>query len=637
MRRSICLCEPSVTYSGEIATWKFSYTPSVSLPKGCKLKFDLLSKGREEIDWQVPQVNLKEKKNLIWAELPDGKVLAAKEVDVQDSFAPAYEFTLSSEVKAGDPLTIYLGTPEKNKEEVLKKGNQAQTFIQRRRPFHLFIDPKGKGDYREPEIFTMDVRGNKLHAIRILAPSIVSKNRRFDVVVRFEDSFGNLTNNAPDETLIELSYEHLRENLSWKLFVPETGFINLPNLYFNEAGVYRIQLRNALTNEKFYSAPIKCFADFDKSLYWGLFHGESERVDSMENIEACLRHFRDEKGLHFFATSCFENVEETSNDQWKTICTQVAEFNEDNRFTTFLGFQWMGSEPEEGLRQFVYLKDNKPLLRKKDTKFNLLKKIYKSHTPKEFFSIPCFTMAKGYETNFSDFNHEFERVVEIYNAWGSSECTEKQGNPFPIFAEKGVRETEEGSIRKALNRNCRFGFVAGGLDDRGIYNEFFEGDQEQYSPGLTAILALEQTRETLANAINNRSCYATTGERIILGFSIAGAPMGSELSAKIKPGLVLNRHITGYVAGTSAIKEIEFIRNGEVFHTLNPNKETVDFAFDDALALEKVILASPDERPPFAYYYMRVTQEDGHVAWSSPIWIDHPEMVDMPLKKAKKK
>jgi hypothetical protein len=37
-----------------------------------------------------------------------------------------------------------------------------------------------------------------------------------------------------------------------------------------------------------------------------------------------------------------------------------------------------------------------------------------------------------------------------------------------------------------------------------------------------------------------------------------------------------------------------------------------------------VLLTSPDERPGFSYYYIRVVQEDGHIAWGSPIWIDHP-------------
>ncbi|MGE5195880.1 MAG: DUF3604 domain-containing protein [Anaerolineae bacterium] len=637
MRRSICLCEPAAAISGEVANWKFSYTSAIPLPKGTRLKFELLSQGRD-FDWEIPEVASKDKKNMIWAELPGKKILSPKVLKEQKGAGLAFEFTLINELKAGDTILIYLGSPDKN--EARKKGCRAQKNVQRRRPFHLYIDPKGKGDYKDPEVFTLDIRGNVLHTIRIIVPSIVTKNKRFDVVVRFEDEFGNLTSNAPEGTLIELSYEHLRENLNWKLFVPETGFINLPNLYFNEPGVYRIQLRNAKTGETFYSDPIKCSSDNDKNLYWGILHGEMQRHDSAEDIEACLRHVRDEKSLQFFASSCFENVEETSNEVWKGIVQQVAEFNEDGRFCTFLGMQWFADTPEEGLRQLIYYKDNKPLLRKKDIKSNSLKKIYKSHTIKELLSIPCFSMAKGFETTFEDFSPEYERVVEIYNAWGSSEATIKEGNLRPILSEskEGINETEKGSVRKALARNCRFGFVAGGLDDRSIYSGLYESDQTQYSSGLTGIFSIEQTREALLQALYNRSCYATTGERIILGFFIAGAQMGSELNTKQKPGLAFNRHITGYVAGTAPLKEIALIRNGSIFHTFEPKSSSFDIMFDDSEPLSNVVLTSPDERPVFAYYYLRVLQEDGHIAWSSPIWIDYPDMAasQASMKKTKK-
>jgi hypothetical protein len=640
MRRSICYCEPSLALAGEISTWKFSYTTATSLPKGTRLKFDLLSRGRE-LDWQTPSVNLKDKQNIIWAEISNGKILTAKEIEKSDSLTPAFEFTLPSEVKAGETISILMGTHDKSKEEREKKGNRSQTSIQRRRPFYLYIDPKGKGDYRDPEIFTLDVRGNFLKNIRIIAPSLVAKNKRFDVIVRFEDIFGNLTNNAPEGTLIEVSYEHLRENLNWKLFVPETGFINVPNLYFNEPGTYNIKLRNLKTNDTYFSAPIKCFPETEKSIYWGLLHGESEKVDSAENIESCLRHFRDERNLQFYTTSPFESTEETPSDTWKAISAQIAEFNEDYRFTTFLGLQWFNEGPEEGLRQLLYSKDNKPPLRKKDIKTNTLKKIYKSHTPKELISIPSFTMAKGFETPFSDYDAEFERVVEIYNAWGSSECTTKEGNLRPITCEgkSGISETEKGSIRKALNNNFRFGFVAGGLDDRGIYSECFESDQVQYSPGLTAILAIEQTREALFQALINRSCYATTGERMVLGFYIAGSAMGTELNTKAKPGLSFNRHISGFVAGTAPLKEIAFIRNGKPFHTIHPKDAHCEFAIDDTDPLSKILLPAPGgEKPPFVYYYMRVVQQDGHIAWTSPIWIDQTETsaASNNVKKSKK-
>lgn len=635
MRRSICYCEPNLSLAGEVSTWKFCYTTASNLPKNTKLKFDLLTTGRE-IDWEIPTTNPKAKSNVIWLELPNKKVVPAKEISDADSFAPSFEFVLPLEIKAGEMITIFMGNPEHSKQGGDEKGNRAQTHIQRRRPFYLYIDPKGKGDYREPEIFSLDVRGNELTFIRIIAPSIVSKNKRFDVIIRFEDHFGNLTNNAPENTLIEVSYEHLRENLNWKLFVPETGFINVPNLYFNEPGIYKLQLHNLKTGAKYYSAPIKCFADMDKSLYWGLLHGESERVDSLDHVETALRTFRDEKNLQFFATSSFESAEETSNEIWKTISNQVTEFNEDMRFTTLLGFQWLGDDPEEGLRQMIYAKDNKPILRKKDAKSNALKKIYKSHHVKEMISIPSFTMSKSAPTPFTQWDPDFERVVEIYNAWGCSECTTKEGNLRPITSEdkKGVFELDKGSIRRALNQNCRFGFVAGGLDDRGIYSDFYESGQVQYSPGLTAIFAIEQTREAIFQALYNRACYATTGERIILSYSIANANMGNELNTKTKPGLLYNRHIAGFAAGTSNVVEISIIRNGQVLHVFHPKATHFEFAFDDSEPLTKILLSSPDDRPAFAYYYIRVVQEDGHIAWGSPIWIDNPLNNESPAPKS---
>lgn len=636
MRRAICYCEPAIATAGELDTWRFIYTPATNLPKGTKLKFDLQSKGRE-IDWQLPNTNLKKADGNIYAVIGKGKTISATEVDVPDSFVPQYEFTLPTPLQAGDTFTIVLGAQPGDKS---KKGGliRAQTLAQRRRSFSLFVDPTGKGRYGEPEIFTMDVKGSALANIRILSPSFVAKNKRFDIILRFEDEYGNLTNNASEEALIELSHEHLRENLNWKLFIPETGFISLPNLYFNEEGMYTIQLKNTQTKQLFRSCPIRCFAENGKNLFWGLIHGESDRFDSTEDIESCLRHFRDDKAYHFFASTPFESQEETSSETWKQISQNVADFDEDERFTAFLGFQWPGDAKTEGNRLILYTKDNKPLPRKKDAKYSTLKKLYKSHSPKEIISIPSFTMAKGIEYNFDQFDPEYERVVEIYNAWGSSENTKKEGNPFPISCtdSSGYPETADGSIQKALQRNCRFGFVAGGLDDRGIYSDLFDSTQEQYSPGLTAIAAPAYTREAISEALYQRSCYATTGERIIVGLFLAGLPMGRETSTQEKRGLVVNRHLSGYVAGTTTLKKVEIIRNGKVLTTFEPDEYFLEFTYDDLTPLDKVAIDAKDKKPPFVYYYLRVTQEDGHMAWSSPIWVDYIPLSSLPKLAPKK-
>lgn len=639
MRRSICYCEPNTALAGEVNTWTFVYTSAIDLPKGTRLRFDLGSKGRD-IDWEVPSVNIKKSSNVIYGQLENGKVIPAKEIEVGDRFTPDYEFILPSGIEAGSSFAIVVGAPPgRSKGDLIKFGSRAQCNAQRRKGFMLSVDPTGKGKYDEPEVFSMDIRGNELATIRILTPSFVVRNKRFDAIVRFEDEYGNLTSNAPDDTLIELSYENIRENLKWKLFVPETGFIALPNLYFNEPGIYTIQLVNTKTKEAFRSSPIKCFPENSRHLFWGLLHGESERIDSTENIESCLRHMRDDRALNFYGTSPFESAEETPNDTWKLISQNVAEFDEADRFVTLLGFQWAGSHKEEGVRQIIFNKDTKPILRKKDPKNSALKRLYKSFSAKEILSIPSFTMGKGYGFDFSEFDPEVERVVEIYNAWGSSECSKKDGNTRPIGSKgkTGIQEYPEGAIQKALLANYRFGFVAGGLDDRGIYGELYDSDQEQYSPGLTAIIAPEHSRAALLEALYNRSCYATTGERIIVGLYLAGAPMGSEINTSLKQGLLMNRHLSGYVAGTTDIKTVEIIRNGKVIHTLKGSGYSLEFSYDDMTPLEKVAIKS-NKKPPFVFYYLRVTQKDGHIAWSSPIWVDIvPPAKRDPAKKVVKK
>jgi len=218
MRRSICYSEPQVARTGQTSTWKFHYTTATTLPKGTRLKFDLLSPGRD-IDWEVPSADLDEEANVIFAELEDGEIIELEEVETPDSIVPQYEFTLPVPLKIGKKLTIVMGVPPTHDGAPEEFGNECQLTVQRRRPLYLYIDPKGKGNYKDPEIFTIDIRGSKLNSIQILTPSFVAKNKRFDITVRFEDEYGNLTNSAPEETLIELSYEHLRENLNWKLFL----------------------------------------------------------------------------------------------------------------------------------------------------------------------------------------------------------------------------------------------------------------------------------------------------------------------------------------------------------------------------------------------------------------------------------
>lgn len=625
MRRSICVCDPGTVRAGQCGTWKWLFTSATALEKGAKIKFDIQTLGRSQ-DWEVPAVQIKGKRNVIYGLIEGQSPITAKEVAVPDKLVPQYEFTLSKGLAAGDTFMVVIGAPPGG--DPIQQGNRAQNLAQRRRPFLLFVDPKGKGQYEAPEMFAMDIRGAALRNIVINAPSLVVRNKRFDVVVRFEDEYGNLTNQAPPGTLIELSYQNLRDNLNWKLFVPETGYINLPNLYFNEPGLYHLQLRNLHTDESFVSSPIRCEHDSSHQIFWGNLHGDSERWDSLEQADSLLRQMRDDFGHGFFATSVPSDEEDASLEQWKSISHAVDEFDESERFAAFPGQQFLGTNGSEGLRLLLYSKDNKSLLRRSDTKSSTLSKIYKSHLAKELISIPLMTMGAHTGFDFKDWCEEFEPVVEIFNCWGSAESGPKEDleNLCPIEStgKKSAKIFAEGSIQKALQSGCRVGFVAGGLDDRGAFGKFASDGFRQYQSGLTAVLSKDLSRDSIFEALRERHCYATTGAKMLIGLNLAGAIMGDELSLSQKPGLEYNRHLTGFVAGTAALERVELIRNGEILKRWDIDNEeaSLEFALDDTDPLEAIILKDASGKRRFAYFYLRATQKDGHVCWSSPIWIN---------------
>ncbi len=110
-------------------------------------------------------------------------------------------------------------------------------------------------------------------------------------------------------------------------------------------------------------------------------------------------------------------------------------------------------------------------------------------------------------------------------------------------------------------------------------------------------------------ALHNRSCYATTRARIIVKFSVNGAPMGSEIHVA---GVGESRKIEAEIYGTTKIEEINVIRNGQVFAAVSPDSEE---AYIDLV----------DEDPLIArgcYYYLKVKQTDGNIVWASPVWVD---------------
>ena len=71
-------------------------------------------------------------------------------------------------------------------------------------------------------------------------------------------------------------------------------------------------------------------------------------------------------------------TEETPNEVWKLASQNIADFNEEDRFATFLGFQYQGEPGKEGVRDCLYERQQSFADGKKTAKSSSLTKIYKS-------------------------------------------------------------------------------------------------------------------------------------------------------------------------------------------------------------------------------------------------------------------
>jgi hypothetical protein len=120
-------------------------------------------------------------------------------------------------------------------------------------------------------------------------------------------------------------------------------------------------------------------------------------------------------------------------------------------------------------------------------------------------------------------------------------------------------------------------------------------------------LAEEFSRKGLLDAMRKRHTYAATDNIVLDVRSGAQGIMGDELTTS-QPRLDV------VVLGTGPLDRVEVIRNGEVSHTERPKLEAAEsrFRWEDP---------APRKGEMPSYYYVRVIQKDGQMAWASPIWV----------------
>ncbi len=203
---------------------------------------------------------------------------------------------------------------------------------------------------------------------------------------------------------------------------------------------------------------------------------------------------------------------------------------------------------------------------------------------RQALSIP-HTIAAGGGTNFAFNDPALEPLLEIYQ--GCRMSYEASGAPRVNSAERFAA----GFAQSALAKGYKIGFIA-------------SSDHRSTHISYAAVYAEELTREGIFRALRQRHAYAAT-DNIVVDVRVGDAIMGDATTAREPPTVRVT------VRGTGPLHSVEIIKDNAHLYSLAPGTRDVSFAYRDR-----------DAEPGESYYYVRVQQEDGQMAWASPIWVD---------------
>ena len=372
---------------------------------------------------------------------------------------------------------------------------------------------------------------------------------------------------------------------------------------FSRPGIHFVRLIHEPSGLECWSNPTRVTTEAPaERVFWGDPHWQTYFSDGIRCPEELYAFARDEAFLDFGAVS--DHMEAVTDRQWDYFQAVANDFNRPARFATLIGQEWTNHNPAVGApghRNIYYRGDGGPVLRSIDAGCDTLEKLWRTLERVEgveAVAIPHHSANARMGVDWSaGWNTKYEKAVEVYSVWGSSEKPASEGNPRPIEACGGERPGRH--VRDALAMGFRFGFVGGGDIHDGRPGDDLH--QESYPPrgfrnyrqGFTAVFAPELTREGVFDAIRDRRTYAATRSRIYLDVELEAADRLAVTAASERGGL-----------------RAVLVRNGV---------ETALVAADgDGRVIEGVFEGEPLSEGE--YLYLRVETADGEMAWSSPIW-----------------
>ena len=474
----------------------------------------------------------------------------------------------------------------------------------------LWLRVKSEAPETPPELI---VTPGEAESVRILVPSGVEPGESFDVLIVSLDRFDNASaTRYEDVTLVRSDGEVVAEGLSF------TGTARVP-VAINEEGVYRFGMGEVV------SSAVRV-REGRRGPYWGDIHIHSRISHDAQGADP-YGYARDVSGLDFAAVCDHWDSIGPEGYRQKTDWANAA--HEPGRFVTIFADErnpreWTGHHNMYFLTEAVFLKHAAL-----DDRRGFLNPHNPDPTPpdaREVMVAPHHTgilfgdFAPGRGGNAVDLDavddHGLRPFMEIYSHHGQSENYAPQHALAYEF--NRMRNPERRSNTSAPGPHYAQDYwIAGRQLGVIASSDEHSGQGGRRHGGVAVVFADGLTREGVFEAVRLRRSYATTGERILVDFTVDGVELGQEVRRKLGTELPIRLRVWA----TELLLRVEVLRYrpgvDSRFMTLysgSPRPESMD---------ADVEVTDTVEGP--AVYYARVTQHPidwPGMAWTSPVWID---------------
>lgn len=322
---------------------------------------------------------------------------------------------------------------------------------------------------------------------------------------------------------------------------------------------------------------------------FGDIQQHSAHSDGVGSADEAYLRARYRYGDDFVALTDHESFlgKRTGPGEWEYLQRVAERHDAPNEFATLYAYEWTGKAfPGPGHKCVYFPVRGMPIVSRDDVPegASLVQRVRKLGG---FASPHHIGWTGADEAGHDDLGQPLWEIVSCHG------CYEHVDHPL------GQRGTlRDHMADAALRRGLRFGFT-GSSDSHGLLWHHGEArKRDPYRTGLTAVQASACTREALMDALVQRRCYATSGAKILLDVTADGAPMGSELPQQPTAKFVVT------AIGTSTLRAIELVSEEGVVARVEP------------LSREGVLEVVAGGR----FLYARIVQDDGEMAWSSPIF-----------------